>query len=223
MACWGVETEAAALPHKVASRRGRGACDSDLEDGTSFIVGHMRTGPAQVAQQVWSVSVYQQDQVELYYINRVRMNIPSPSPAVLRGGETLGNIHSYWLALLNYSGKLTGNNATALFATAQNPGGAGTLSFRNQRKVRIELLSSRDLSVGVCLSVCASVCGVIPRLVCDSMAAVCKTNPVHSAGAGVQTANSETAQTIHDPDAHDPSQGYSLLALLALIADKMTN
>ena len=118
MACWGVETEAAALPHKVASRRGRGACDSDLEDGTSFIVGHMRTGPAQVAQQVWSVSVYQQDQVELYYINRVRMNI--------RGGETLGNIHSYWLALLNYSGKLTGNNATALFATdCTKPRGRG--------------------------------------------------------------------------------------------------
>ena len=55
------------------------------------------------------------------------------------------------------------------------------------------------------------------------MSAVCKTNPVHSAGAGVQTANSETAQTIHDPDAHDPSQGYSLLALLALITHKITN
>ena len=90
MACWGVETEAAALPHKVASRRGRGACDSDLEDGTSFIVGHMRTGPAQVAQQVWSVSVYQQDQVELYYINRVRMNIPPPALLFSEAGRRSG-------------------------------------------------------------------------------------------------------------------------------------
>ena len=48
-------------------------------------------------------------------------------------------------------------------------------------------------------------------------------DPVHSAGAGVQTANSETTQTIHDPDAHDPSQEYNLPALLALIAVKMSN
>ena len=48
-------------------------------------------------------------------------------------------------------------------------------------------------------------------------------NLVHSAGVGVQAASPETAQTVHDPGAHDHSQGYSLLALLALIADKMTN
>ena len=56
-----------------------------------------------------------------------------------------------------------------------------------------------------------------------SMRRSLRPNLVHSAGVGVQAASPETAQTVHDPGAHDHSQGYRLLALLALIADKMTN
>ena len=48
-------------------------------------------------------------------------------------------------------------------------------------------------------------------------------NCVPSPGDGVQAANRETLQTVYDPSAYTSSQEYSLPALLALIADKMTN